>query len=212
MVGLTISTMVVVAMFSMYKVTLQVTVTAAQDARADGQTASSLLAAEVLLQRAGAGIENAIYGCPQGSGSDAAICVLDGATYKNNSSKLTGTVISADGGTGNAVIWSWTTNGSYACGMLVYETSYNTGMGGLLYATQNQPCDSDTVWENATVLVLDRTVTEDGNRPFEFILEKKNCKNFGVFGDGPYLLSIAAMKSDSLTSIGSVCLVNISDP
>jgi hypothetical protein len=82
-------------------------------------------------------------------------------------------------------------------------------MGGLLYASRSGSCDTDTVWQTPAVLVLDRTGPEDGDRSFEIFIEKKGCRNFGVFGQGTYLLSIAGRKSEALTSIGSVCLVDI---
>ena len=210
MVGTVVSMIVVVAMVAVYKVTLHLSVSAAQDARSDGQTASALLIAQMALQNAGFGVADAVYGCPAGGSATGVVCVFGDARFAGN--KVVGTS-KAVGQAGNAVIASWKTAANlYGCAMLIYDTAYNDGMGGLLYATTTAAslCNADTAWPTPSMLVLDRASTENGNRPVGIVVEDKACSSFGIFGSGSLLLTIAGVKSDKLQSIGSVCLVNLS--
>lgn len=213
MVGIVISMLIMLAMMTLYRDTIHTAVSAGQDATSDGERASGLLAAQILLQAAGFGITAPALG--------ADLIVLGGATLDSSTRRLSGSVASA-GVEGNAIVWSvGTTTGT---GIVQCSGLYAPAGGGLQRLLPT-PCTSSTQWAAATwstsALVTDTRTVSVAAMP----TDAAGCQPFGLAVTGGVVVTLKSTHSTVLPAITpapsvppglpieiTVCLANFAAP
>ena len=205
MVGLLVSSVVALAMMSMFKVSNRFTSQAARDATADAQVTSALLRAGIATQDAGFGIAGAVFGAQLIVLADAA---LSGGTLNGS--------VAATGASGNAVLWALQTGAAAQCAGLLYQDA-SDGSGGL-YFLGPVACSGGNVsgWS-----ALAWTSTPWAERPanqgsavynqtkISFSAAASACKPFGLTtNSGKVLLTIASTNRSGAALYEQQCLFN----
>lgn len=169
MVGLLLSTLVMLSLLAVFRVSAQATTDVRLGASGDEQLAAALPRALVLLQDAGYGAASPAYGTH--------LVVLSGATLSG--STLAGTAVAA-GAAGNAVVWAADAGGGMRCTGLWFDPA-TTGTGGL---KQLGPvaCASAAAW-NALAWTSAPWVASPAARPLPavgFTAVAGACSPFGL--------------------------------
>lgn len=164
MVGLILSMLVVLAMLSVYRISVRVSVDATQSAQLTGQLSTGLLGAQMRLQGAGFRVVDPGY--------STSLLVLAEATL--NDEVLSGTQQDTLPARGNAVIWR---EGERCSGLLAEGAN-------LFFLASNESCTNtsaaiDTLtWTSASRLVGE--AGGDNRTTIEVIANEGECRPFGV--------------------------------
>lgn len=137
MVGMTLSLLSVLAMLSLYRNMVGISVRSIQDSRQDGQIAAALLTAQQEMSNAGFWIS----GTP-----DASFKLLANAALSNGSLSGSARTLSGTASTGNALIWSYKTanTATASCaGLLVQDGKLSRLQGA-------SGCTSTSQWNSTT--------------------------------------------------------------
>lgn len=164
LIGLLVSTVVIIGMMMIFRNTIQTTVPSSESARSEGERVSALLAAHMMLQDAGFGT----------NGVQAEhLAELSAAAFS-------GTTLSATG-SGTAVVWRKSIGTTHICeglyadasGELLRLSSSNCGSTGINLASIN--------W-TSTPLVREARLREadDVDRVLEISIVPQSCSPFGV--------------------------------
>lgn len=212
LVGIVISMLIMLAMMTLYRDTIHAAVGAGQDASADGQRASGLLAAQIQLQGAGFGLATPALGTD--------LIVLGNATFDNGTQRLNGSVAAA-GVDGNAIVWSFDTRN----GAGVQCSGLYAPAGGGLQRLLPTPCAAGTQWASTTWTTS--TLVTD-TRPVTFAAaatDATGCQPFGLAVTGGVLVTLKSAHSTVSTGTTpvpstppglpieiTVCLANFSAP
>lgn len=167
MMGTTISLISMLAMLSLYKNLVGISVVSIQDAKQDGQIAASLLTAEQELRNAGFRID------PDAVAISDRIVLLDGAALSNGLLAGNAVTLSATAATGNAMVWIYktATNGNASCAGLLVQDGQLSRLQSASGCTQLSQ-RSSTSWV-ATPLI------ESGQTAEFFSARYANCWPFG---------------------------------
>ena len=133
LVGLAISMLVILAALSLFQRMVKTTVNARQDAQSNAQRNASFVSAGLILQSAGFGIADAVWGTHG--------MVLKDLAWDAEHQRLTGQN-SADG-QGNAVVWSDNITGALQCRVL-----WAPAQGGGLRLLGPVACANVTAWSS----------------------------------------------------------------
>lgn len=190
LIGLLISSFVLVGMMMVFRNTIQMVVPASEASRSDGERVSALLSTQILLQEAGFGITDAAYGTH--------LRILNGA-----SQVALGT---ANGATasGDTVVWLKNINGTVQC-----EGLRATNIGSLERVSCNSAMGNITA---ATQLILPSQHADGITTALTITARRGTCRPFGVGSSGNITVSIAAPNSTGHTLSASNCLVNYVTP
>lgn len=164
MIGMVISLITVLAMLSLYRTLVGVSVESASLAKVEGQKASGLLTAQIALQQAGFGLPVTDTKRPQ-LGTDL-VFIRDAVLSKadeNNVRKLSGgTVIDftkADpikGSLGNAIIWGFNASTITAAPIAdAYQCSGLVSTSSGLVLLKPMKCTSAKVWASLDWITAD---------------------------------------------------------
>ena len=209
MLGLLLSTVVALAMLSMFKVSARYGGQAGQDAAADAQLTAALLRAGLAVQDAGYGIASASL--------DTQLVVLSGAAL--NGRALSGSTV-ATGSSGNAVLWAMNTTGTAQCAGLLFKAT-NGGGGGLFFLGP-VACSAGSVsgWSS-----LSWTATRWADRPanqaaaaynqtaISFSVASTACKPFGLTASsGNVLWTLSSTNRSGAPLAEQQCLFNFKSP
>lgn len=169
LIGLLVSSIVLVGMVMVFRNTIQQVVPSAESARSEGERVSALLAAHMMLQDAGFGTDG---------DQDEHFTFLSAAS-------LSGTTLSASGA-GTAAVWRKTIDTSHTC-----EGLYADDSGGL-WRLGSTSCGSTGIdlasisW-NLTPLVEESRIRPDDVgeivRVIEMELVDEECSPFGISPD-----------------------------
>ncbi|MES2532153.1 MAG: hypothetical protein V4636_14040 [Pseudomonadota bacterium] len=212
LVGIVISMLIMLAMMTLYRDTIHTGVSAGQDAASDGQRASGLLAAQILLQAAGFGLTAPALGTD--------LIVLSNASLDSSMQRMSGTVASA-GVEGNAIVWSVGT----LAGAGIQCSGLYAPAGGGLQRLLPTPCTGSTQWAAAiwstSALVTDTRAVSVAAMP----TDAAGCQPFGMAVTGGMLVTLKSTRSTVLTAITpapsippglpvevTVCLANFAAP
>lgn len=191
LVGLLISTIVVLAMLSAYRSTIQTVAASTEGARSEGERLSGLLAAHMMMQDAGYGLVDASM--------NSVLVALDNSAAMAGT-KLTGTALSLPANQARALVWSKGIDAdndgvmeSFRCEGLLADAN-----GALLRLSSAANCaDTSTTWSlidwTVTPLLLEARVGFEGAaRALAFsvnvLATGSECQPFGIGtadADGP---------------------------
>lgn len=152
MVGMTLSLISVLAMLSLYKNMVGISVQSIQDSRQDGQIAAALLTAQQELRNAGFWITGT---------ADTSLKLLYNATLTNGTLSGNARTLSATEASGNAMVWIYKTGSTATAtcaGLLVQSGKLMRLQGASSCTTLSQW--SSTTW-TATTLI-------ETNQPADF--------------------------------------------
>lgn len=171
MIGTTLSMVSILAMLSLYKTIIGISVLSIQDAKQDGQIATGLLIAQRELLNAGFRID------PVALPVASRMLLLSGATLSNGT--LTGTVqtIGTSAVIGNAMVWIYktTATATATCAGLLVHDGVLSRLLGPAGCTQVSQWNS-TSW-GATTLI-------EANQPATFFaVQYAGCWPFGKIAD-----------------------------
>lgn len=194
LVGMAISMMVILAALGLFQRMVKTTVEARKDAQFNAQRNASFVSAGLLVQSAGFGIVDAVWG-KHGM-------LLQNLVWDAGSLKLTGQ--NSTDGQGNAVVWSDNISGVSQCRLL-----WSPAQVGGLRMLGPVACTDATNWASlpwGTPYSLDRvpqgTIT--------LVQSKATCAPFGI---GPATdqvwLAFNASSSNGQSLSTSVCLTNM---
>lgn len=225
MIGLLVSMVVVIGMMMVFRNTIQTVAPTSESARSDGERASGVLAAHIMLTDAGFGIGDGVTTFPDPA---VDLAVASSATL---SGTLSGTKQTGNSRTGNAIVWRKGVDTSspedgtidvFRCEGLFADTD-----GGLFRLSSTANCASaDTNWNTinwtSTPLIRDsRLRAEQGDivRAITFTLTvNSECSPFGVGVDGilgnitvemSYPVNVGGA-AENITS--TTCLANFPPP
>lgn len=194
LVGLAISMLVILAALSLFQRMVKTTVNARQDAQSNAQRNASFVSAGLILQSAGFGIADAVWGTHG--------MVLKDLAWDAEHQRLTGQN-SADG-QGNAVVWSDNITGASQCRVL-----WAPAQGGGLRLLGPVACANVTAWSSlawGTPRSLDRV-------PQGAITLAQSTATCAPFGIGPATeqvrLTFSATSSSGQVLHTSICLANM---
>lgn len=194
LVGLAISMLVILAALSLFQRMVKTTVSARLDAQSNAQRNASFVAAGFLLQSAGFGIEDAVWGTHG--------MVLKDLVWDSDSQRLTGQ--DSAKGQGNGVVWSENTSGTPQCRVL-----WAPAQGGGLRLLGPVACANVTAWSSlawGTPRSLDRV-------PQGAITLVQSAATCAPFGIGPATdqvrLTFSATSSSGQVLHTSICLANM---
>lgn len=192
LIGLLISSIVLVGMMVVFRNTIQTVVPASEASRSDGERVSALLSTQILLQEAGFGITDAAYGTHLrilNGDSPVALGTANGATAS-----------------GDTVVWLKNINGTVQC-----EGLRATSTGSLERVSCNASMDNDKIVA-ATELISPSQHADGIKTPLTITARRGTCRPFGVGSSGNITVSIAAPNSTRHTLSASNCLVNYVTP
>lgn len=205
MVGMTLSLISILAMLTLYKNMVSISVDSMQNARQDGQTAAALLTVQQELGNAG-------FRVPASTNK---ISLWRNATLTNGT--LAGTAVttfSSSEQTGNAMVWMYkiADSANYICaGLLVQEDDrYDDRPKRLLRLQNSGTCTSATQTSNWTATPL----IERGQPTDFFKVRTTSCWPYGKATATPRLqVSIMALTStvdaNNTAPYATVCLPNV---
>ena len=166
LIGLLVSSIVIVGMMMIFRNTIQTAVPSSESARSEGERISALLAAHMMLQDAGFGTDGA---------QAEHLRVLSSASFS-------GTTLSASG-SGTAVVWRKTISTTHTC-----EGLYADGVGSL-WRLDSDGCgstgiDLSSISWSRTPLVGESRARESNDDDFVRLIEIEpvtgNCSPFGI--------------------------------
>ena len=192
MVGLLITSIVVLSTFILYRTIVHITVDSTESARRDADLMSGMLAANMRLQGAGFGVVDAAYGTH--------LLVIKNATIPKNGGGMSGSAQSATPPIeGNAVVWSSTDlDGSNLCEALV-PTPTDSGQSatGMSY-TYASPCSGVAQWQSLPWKAPSPIIVK---AKVDVAVKPTACKPFGIEqGPGGIQLTLYALDSMQLAS------------
>ncbi|MFA5628502.1 MAG: hypothetical protein WC965_13670 [Thiohalomonadaceae bacterium] len=202
LIGLLVSTVVLIGMLVIFRNVIQTVVPASEDARSDGERVSGVLAAQIMLQDAGFGIESApAYGTH--------LRVLVGATQSNGA--VNGGIQATSDQTGNAVVWRKRVDDNDRCEGLFADRD-----GGLWHIVANSTCNSIDAGLNgtATPLIQQSRHPDGAVAPITFayteLAPSKECRPFGIGTGvaGKITVTIAIENSTGHLIESTTCLAN----
>ncbi len=172
MIGLLVSSVVVIGMMMVFRNTVQTVVPASEAARSEGERIAALLAGHLMLNDAGFGIDSPSVG------NDLVMI---------NSAILSGTALISDRGGGNALVWGMNLDGDNRCQGLLAQPD-----GRVLRLSSDDECTSASAqWGSlnwtGTAVVLDARLRVDGDpqRPLGITVNTGTpCRPFGVGNGG----------------------------
>lgn len=190
LIGLLISSIVLVGMMMIFRNTIQTVVPASEASRSDGERVSALLATQILMQEAGFGIDDAAYNTHLrilNNGSVVALGAAEGSTAL-----------------GTTVLWLKNITGTVQCeGLQATNTgslervSCNSSMGNITTATQ----------------LISPSQHADGIKASLTITARRgSCRPFGIGAQGNITVVITAPNSTGHQLSASTCLVNYVSP
>lgn len=218
MIGLVISMIVVLATMMLFQRTSRVTGEARRDAQADAQRSAAILAASMVLQEAGYGINAAQMGTH--------LVVLTDA--KLTGTALTGTLAEAVD-TDTAVVCD-TADPPAACRTAVVWAEHTTNdmrCSGLLALKGKKPADlrklgPATCTDASNFAAVAWPSQALSNTPVTISWKAESCSSFGIApvtqvsgagaGTQKVLLTLSSKNSNGVTLQTSQCLTNISVP
>lgn len=186
LIGLLISSIVLIGMMVIFRNTIQTAVPASESARSDGERVAALLSAHMLVQDSGFGIENAVYGTHLQVLNDNITVSLD----------------APDGSqaTGNTLVWLSKIAGSLQCNGLqadsqggLWRVSCDTSMGNITPTSR---------------LILPSQYAADTVDPISITVNRKPCWPFGVGVSGHILITLNVQNSTEHHIDSSTCAVN----
>ncbi|MGS0537012.1 MULTISPECIES: hypothetical protein [unclassified Pseudoalteromonas] len=186
LIGLLISSIVLIGMMMIFRNTIQTTVPASESSRSDGERVSALLSAHMLLQDAGFGIADAAYNTHLRILNDDTLVALDAPS---------GSIA-----TGNTIVWLSDIAGSIQCNGLRADTS-----GGLWRVS------CDTMMGNITPtarLVLPSQYSTDDVEPITIVATRAPCWPFGIGVEGSIKITLVVQNSTEHFIDSSTCMVN----
>ena len=194
LVGMAISMMVILAALGLFQRMVKTTVDARKDAQFNAQRNASFVSAGLVVQSAGFGIADAVWGTHG--------MVLKDLVWDTQKQKLTGQN-SADG-QGNAVVWSDNVAGAVQCRLL-----WAPAVGGGLRMLGPVACTDATSWASlpwGTPYSLDRvpqgTIT--------LVQGTATCAPFGIgVAAAQVRLTFNASSSNGQSLSTSMCLANM---
>lgn len=186
LIGLLISSIVLVGMMMVFRNTIQTVVPASESSRSDGERVSALLSAHMLLQDAGFGISSAEY--------DTHLRVL------NNNTLLPLAMDNGSTATGNTVVWLSKRAGNTQCNGLRADSN-----GGLWQVSCSVTMSDIT---NTTRLILPSRYVGDDVVPIKIVATRTSCWPFGVEIEGDIKVTLVIQNSTKHVVNSSTCLVN----
>lgn len=225
MIGLVISMIVVLATMMLFQRTSRVTGEARRDAQADAQRSAAILAASMVLQEAGYGINAAQMGTHLVVLKDAKLTgtALTGTLAKAGDTELAEAVDTDVCDTADppaacrtAVVWAEHTN-----------TTDDMRCSGLLALRDKKPADlrklgPATCTDASNFAAVAWPSQALSNTPVTIRWEPKSCSSFGIApvtqvsgagaGTQKVLLTLSSKNSNGVTLQTSQCLTNISVP
>ncbi|MDH1767666.1 hypothetical protein N5D37_18940 [Comamonas aquatica] len=174
LVGLAISMMVILAALGLFQRMVKTTVDARKDAQSNAQRNASFLSAGLLVQSAGFGIADAVWGTHG--------MVLEDLEWDAASLKLTGQ--NSTDGQGNAVVWSDNISGVSQCRLLWSKITPPTQnkadpAGSDLRLFGPEPCVDATEWRSLEWHEV-RHVSWTPNTAVTMQQDEATCVPFGV--------------------------------
>eukprot|EP01093_Parvamoeba_rugata_P005071 TRINITY_DN172_c0_g1_i5.p1 TRINITY_DN172_c0_g1~~TRINITY_DN172_c0_g1_i5.p1 ORF type:complete len:203 (+),score=25.46 TRINITY_DN172_c0_g1_i5:1302-1910(+) len=186
LVGLIVSSIVLVGMMMIFRNTIQTAVPASESSRSDGERVSALLSVHMMIQDSGFGIEDAVYGSHLQVLNNNIAVLLD----QPQGSKATG----------DTLVWLSNKTGSLQCNGLQADSK-----GGLWRVS----CDS--AMGNITPtsrLILPSQYAADTVDPISITVNRKSCWPFGIGVAGHILITLNVQNSTEHYIDSSTCAVN----
>ncbi|KFE43901.1 PilW family protein [Pseudomonas syringae] len=197
MIGMTLSMVSILAMLSLYKNIIGISILSIKDAKQDGQIATGLLIAQRELLNAGFRID------PVALPVTSRVLLLNGASLSNGT--LTGTTqtIGTAATIGNAMVWIYktTSTATATCAGLLVHDGVLSRLLGPAGCTQVSQWNS-TIWTATTLIEVNQPATF-------FTVQYAGCWPFGKIADAT---SSATRVQIVLTAINSTLDPNSSDP
>lgn len=203
MVGLVLSMLVVLAMMSVYRITVRVSVDASQGAQLSGELSTGLLAAQMRLQGAGFRVTNPDYG--------ETLVVLSEATLAGTS--LSGTVQTTLPAEGNAVVW----REDGRCNALLVNGATLRYLSSADTCLDASSSFTTLTWSNDAQLI--GAAAGDNRLTIDVVSDARDCTPFGVIRSSGRLivsLNVRYLNNDGTTDSNrpalpaTVCLPNFS--
>ncbi|WP_199524495.1 PilW family protein [Pseudoalteromonas sp. bablab_jr011] len=186
LVGLLISSFVLSGMMMIFRNTIQVVVPSTESSRSDGERVSSLLAAHMLLQDAGFGIKEPIYGTH--------IRVLNNSELVPLGAPQGSTAI------GDTVLWLSNIADNEQCSGLWADKE-----GGLWRVSCDKNMGNIT---STSRLILPSQYSADNVDAIKFIATRASCQPFGIDVSGEIRLTVRVQNSVLRQIESSTCLLN----
>lgn len=211
LVGLLLAILSALAVMTLFRTVIQISVSAKDNATQDSVVSSGLLTAQMEIQKAGFGIESvapnctsSAYSSPSASANTDLILLSDAAL---DSGTLSGTLtsLSATAAVGNALVWHWVDGGlNYCAGLLA--------SGGGLRSLRPTTCTAATDWATTawtSVDLIPQGRLADGFRFSD--VRTAACWPFGksTTAAGVSMVMTASNSSSGLSSSQTICLPNI---
>lgn len=197
LVGVSLSMISILALLSLYKNLIGVSVQSIQDSRQDGQIAAAVLTAQRELLNAGFRID------PDTVPVTSRVLLLSGATLNNGALSGTAQTIGTASVVGNAMVWIYktTSTANATCAGLLVQNGALSRLQGPSGCTQVSQWNS-TSW---TVVPL-----IEANQPSGFFtVQYAPCWPFGKSSD---TTSTATRVQVVLTAVTSTVDINSTDP
>lgn len=197
LVGVSLSMISILALLSLYKNLIGVSVQSIQDSRQDGQIAAAVLTAQRELLNAGFRID------PDTVPVTSRVLLLSGATLNNGTLSGTAQTIGTASVVGNAMVWIYkaTSTGNAACAGLLVQNGVLIRLQGPSGCTQVSQWNS-TSWVAVTLI--------EANQPSGFFTAQyAPCWPFGKSSD---TTSAATRVQVVLTAITSTVDIKSTDP
>lgn len=194
MVGLIISSLVVLGMFMLYRTVVHIAVDATESAKHDAELMTGMLAANIRLQGAGFHQSNASYG--------SSLLILKNASMTQDGHRILGDVQSDTAGpiTGNGVIWSSRNlqDSGAICEALI-PIAFENSTKGLAYTQAD--CTNLENWESLS-WSSPSPIVHKGKIGISATISP--CKPFGIEqGAGGIQLTLYAFNSVQLAELSS---------
>ncbi|MCD5996711.1 hypothetical protein KDX38_24290 [Pseudomonas sp. CDFA 602] len=197
MIGSSLSLVSILAMLSLYKNMVGISVSSIQDARQDGQIAASLLTAQQELRNAGFRID------PDAVPLASRVLLVSGAALNNGTLSGTAQTLSTAARTGNAIVWIYKTSstGTATCAGLLVQNGQLSRLQGATGCTQVSQWNS-TTWTTTPLI-------ESGQPANFFSVQYTGCWPFGKTADTTSGTTRAQVTMTALTSTADA---NSTDP
>ncbi len=204
MIGMFISTLCILASLTLYKSLIQVAAESKLDTSFDGQMSTALMVAQMEIQAAG-------YGIDEADADDIQLRTTAASGGTNATSEL---------------LWRYSEGGTFNCRSLVDETvtvtenSESVTYRQLTLKTATANCDATTplasmTWGNPSVLARWNLLgqlgsyVESGNNLFNFSLAPVNCSPYGAVTQNRHLQLTIVTPSSTTLNTANVALNNL---
>jgi len=186
LIGLLISSIVLIGMMVIFRNTVQAVVPTAESSRSDGERASALLSAHMLLQDAGFGVEDAAYGTH--------LRMLNSNVFVPLEAHQGATAI------GDTVVWLSNIGDSIQCNGLQADRS-----GGLWRVSCDIAMESITPTSR---LILPSQSKGDTVNPIIITAMRTSCHPFSIEIPGKIMITLTVQNSTQRVIDSSTCVVN----